>query len=64
MCQFASLHVRIVAYFVSPFKRELRVGDLRIYYDVEEDPNFKVIVLAVGVKVRDRLCIGGEEIQL
>ncbi len=43
---------------------ELRVGELRVYYDVEEDPEQRTLILAVGVKVRDRVIIGGEEIQL
>ena len=43
---------------------ELRIGDLRVYYDVEDDPDSRVIVLAVGVKERNRLRIGGEEIKL
>jgi mRNA-degrading endonuclease RelE of RelBE toxin-antitoxin system len=43
---------------------ELRVGELRVYYDVEESPERVVLVRAVGVKVRDRVRIGGEEIEL
>jgi hypothetical protein len=43
---------------------ELRIGDLRVYYDVEEQPEPKVLVLAVGIKDRNRLLIGGKEIQL
>ena len=39
---------------------ELRVGDLRIYYDVIEGDTL-VDVRAVGVKVRDRVYIGGQE---
>ena len=40
---------------------ELRIGDLRVYYDIEESPTNVVTVLAVGVKVRDRVRIGGTE---
>jgi mRNA-degrading endonuclease RelE of RelBE toxin-antitoxin system len=40
---------------------ELRIGDLRVYYDIEESPTSVVTVLAVGVKVRDRVRIGGTE---
>jgi len=42
---------------------ELRVGALRVYYVVEEDARI-VNVLAVGLKDRDRVIIGGEEIEL
>ena len=37
---------------------ELRAGDLRVLYDVEED---EVILLLVGRKVRNRLIVAGEE---
>ncbi|MEW6716808.1 MAG: type II toxin-antitoxin system RelE/ParE family toxin [Chloroflexota bacterium] len=40
--------------------RELRIGNLRVYYDVEEEPD----PLAVGVKVRNRVRIGKEVIEL
>jgi mRNA-degrading endonuclease RelE of RelBE toxin-antitoxin system len=43
---------------------ELRMGDLRVYYDVEEDPEPAVIVLAVGIKRRERVYIGGREYRL
>ena len=46
-----------------PFKdplRELRVGDYRVFYDVDSASQ-EVHVLAVGVKDRNRLSIGGEE---
>jgi mRNA-degrading endonuclease RelE of RelBE toxin-antitoxin system len=43
---------------------ELRVGSLRVYFDVEEDPVPTVTVRAVGVKVRDRVLIAGEEVDL
>lgn len=36
---------------------ELRVGNLRVYYDGEEE-NQIVLILAVGVKRRNRLYIG------
>jgi hypothetical protein len=42
---------------------ELRIGILRVYYDVEANPPI-VYVRAVGIKVRDRVRIGGEEIEL
>lgn len=43
---------------------ELRVGELRVYYDVEEQPERLVVVLAIGVKDRNRVMIGGEEFEL
>lgn len=42
---------------------ELRVGELRVYYDVDE-PGKAVHVLAIGEKDRDRILIGEEEIVL
>jgi len=43
---------------------ELRVGDLRVYYDVEEEPETVVLIRAVGLKERNRVHIGGEVINL
>jgi len=43
---------------------ELRVSDLRVYYDIVEEPEKLVMVLAVGVKVRNRVLIGGKEFEL
>ena len=42
---------------------ELRVSNLRIYYDVEESESV-VLILAVGIKERNRIRIGGEVIEL
>ena len=42
---------------------ELRVGKLRAYYDVLTDPA-TVVVVAVGIKDRSTLRIGGEVIVL
>lgn len=42
----------------------LRIGDLRVYYDVIEEPERIVVVKAVGIKVRERVFIGGEELRL
>jgi mRNA-degrading endonuclease RelE of RelBE toxin-antitoxin system len=47
--------------FIAPW--ELRVGEMRVYYDVEEEPKAVVIVTAVGIKVRNRVLIGGREIE-
>jgi mRNA-degrading endonuclease RelE of RelBE toxin-antitoxin system len=43
---------------------ELRVGKLRVYYDFADEPAPVVYIRAVGVKVRNRVRIGGEEIEL
>lgn len=43
---------------------ELRIGNLRVYYDVEEDPGSVVCIRAVGVKERNRVRIGKEVIEL
>ncbi len=42
---------------------ELRVGDLRVYYDVEDEPGPCVEVTAVGVKTHNRVRIGNEEVE-
>lgn len=43
---------------------ELRVEECRVYYDVMEEPERIVTILAVGVKHRSRVVIGGEEMEL
>ena len=43
---------------------ELRIGNLRVYYDVEELPEPIVSVRAVGIKRRDRVEVGGEIVEL
>ena len=43
---------------------ELRVGDLRIFYEVSAEMPATVDVLAVGRKVGNILKIEGEEIKL
>lgn len=43
---------------------ELRIGNLRVYYDVEEDPEPVVYIRAVGVKERNCVRIGKEVIEL
>jgi mRNA-degrading endonuclease RelE of RelBE toxin-antitoxin system len=45
---------------------ELRFGPdnrFRVFYEIDRE-NRKVYILAIGVKERDRLFIGGEEVQL
>ncbi len=43
---------------------ELRLGKLRVYYDVEKEPEPVVRVLAVGIKQRAQIRIGKEVIDL
>jgi mRNA-degrading endonuclease RelE of RelBE toxin-antitoxin system len=43
---------------------ELRIGNLRVYYDVEEEPEQAVYIRAVGIKERNRVRIGNEVIGL
>jgi mRNA-degrading endonuclease RelE of RelBE toxin-antitoxin system len=43
---------------------ELRVGNLGIFYDVEEEPGHVVRILAVGIKEHNILLIAGEEFRL
>lgn len=43
---------------------ELRVREVRVYYDVVEESEPLVTILAVGVKKRDRVFIGGKEFKL
>lgn len=42
---------------------EFRVGDFRVFYDIDEDA-VRVVIVAVGEKSHNRLKIGGEEIEL
>jgi len=43
---------------------ELRLGDLRVYYDVEEKPLPLVKIVAVGIKDGNEVIIGRERIRL
>ena len=43
---------------------ELRVGPLRVYYDVEEKPEPVVLIRAIGIKKRNQIRIGKEKITL
>jgi mRNA-degrading endonuclease RelE of RelBE toxin-antitoxin system len=43
---------------------ELRIGDLRVYYDVSDEAEPVVFVRAVGVKRRNQVRIGKEAIDL
>jgi mRNA-degrading endonuclease RelE of RelBE toxin-antitoxin system len=43
---------------------ELRIGKLRVYYDIVEQPQGVVTILAIGIKERNRVRIGDEEVEL
>lgn len=43
---------------------EMRIGDFRVYYDVKDEPEAVVQILAIGVKQRNRVRIGKEEVEL
>lgn len=43
---------------------ELRIGNLRVYYDVGEEPRSVVYILAVGIKEHNLVRIGKEVIKL
>jgi mRNA-degrading endonuclease RelE of RelBE toxin-antitoxin system len=43
---------------------EMRVGNLRVYYEVEQEPEPVVRILGVGIKERKRVRIGKEAIHL
>jgi len=40
---------------------ELRIGELRVYYDVDDAPKPVVSIRAVGIKDRNRVLIANEE---
>jgi mRNA-degrading endonuclease RelE of RelBE toxin-antitoxin system len=43
---------------------ELRIGELCVYYGIVDDPDHVVTIVVVGVKERNRVLIGGKEIEL
>ncbi len=43
---------------------ELRIGNLRVYYDVENELEPTVFIRAVGIKERNRVRIGKEVVEL
>ena len=43
---------------------ELRLGDIRVFYNVQEEPEPSVTIAAVGIKQHNRLWIGKERIDL
>lgn len=42
---------------------ELRIGDFRVFYEFDLEDQ-RVVILAIGRKIHNRLWIGGEEIEL
>jgi hypothetical protein len=46
-----------------PASWELRVGEFRVYFEVEEGDAL-VSILAIGVKIRNKVSIGGDEVEL
>ncbi len=43
---------------------KLRIGNLRVYYDIEEDPDQVVRILAIGVKESNQVRIGNRYLDL
>lgn len=43
---------------------ELRIGNLRVYYDVEEEPVPTVLIRAIGIKEGNTVRIGGKVVEL
>jgi mRNA-degrading endonuclease RelE of RelBE toxin-antitoxin system len=43
---------------------ELRIQNLRVYYDVEETPEKIVVIRAGGQKIRNKVYLGEKEIPL
>ncbi|MCZ7644274.1 MAG: type II toxin-antitoxin system RelE/ParE family toxin [Planctomycetota bacterium] len=43
---------------------ELRIGKFRVYYDVVRGEEPSVEIVAIGVKDRNRVSIGGEVVEL
>ena len=43
---------------------ELRIGHLRVYYDVQEMPEAMVAIRAIGIKRRSQVHIGREVMEL
>ena len=43
---------------------ELRLGDIRVFYEVQEEPALMVVIKAIGIKRHNDLWIGQEQIEL
>lgn len=61
-CWKPAIANRCVRIRIAPW--ELRVDNLRVYYDVAEMPEPTVFIRAVGINYRNRVVVGGEEIEL
>jgi mRNA interferase RelE/StbE len=53
---------RLTANPIAPW--ELRVGSYRVYFQVREEPERVVTIVAIGLKVRGKVMIGGVEVRL
>ncbi len=53
---------RLTANPIAPW--ELRVGRYRVYFDVQEDPERVVKIVAIGLKDREKVMIAGVEVKL
>lgn len=53
---------RLVANPIAPW--ELRVGRYRVYFEVQEKPERIVTIVAIGLKVREKVMIAGVEVNL
>jgi mRNA-degrading endonuclease RelE of RelBE toxin-antitoxin system len=52
---------RLDANPVAPW--ELRIGDFRVFYDINP-ADHRVVIVAIGEKTHNRLTIAGEEIEI
>src|SRR5579859_5369519 len=43
---------------------ELRIGKIRVYYEIDEEPNPTVHIRAVGTKVGNKVFIANEQVDL
>jgi mRNA-degrading endonuclease RelE of RelBE toxin-antitoxin system len=43
---------------------ELRIGEIRVYYDIEQNPDAHVEILAIGIKTGSVVRIAGEIVEL
>ena len=43
---------------------QLRLGDIRVFYSVQDEPDQIVTIKAIGKKIHNELWIGAERVQL
>jgi mRNA-degrading endonuclease RelE of RelBE toxin-antitoxin system len=53
---------RLVANLIAPW--ELRIERYRVYFEVQEEPDRVVRIVAIGLKIRENVLIGGVEVKL